>query len=314
MRWKKVSKALKEKSLYPIFTEQNFRDFITKDKESVWECQVASTYSSDRFDEVAILKLAVKDAKEIPFVIIRYNKDIYTANSFGRFNNHLEVDGVYLVDKDVIIFSSDYRSKELSPLVEDMKIYIAEELVMEMEEHLQKALKEAVAMKRMLGIEPGEGYDYESSVFDWYVNGKKPIDFISRNTELVKTFNNNGKLKYMIKYIRGEDIIKDGLQNINIDKYAEVLEFVEQKFDEYDKSEDMKRNIELFRILKEELSSAVTVNVTKKDGTTIRVENNVRLWDSTYKVGRYDNEVSFTEIDCITYKKKTYGKLDSATM
>lgn len=314
MRWKKVSKALKEKSLYPIFTEQNFRDFVTKDKESVWECQVASTYSSDRFDEVAILKLAVKDAKAIPFVIIRYNKDIYTANSFGRFNNHLEVDGVYLVDKDVIIFSSDYRSKELSPLVEDMKIYIAEELVMEMEEHLQKALKEAVAMKRMLGIEPGEGYDYESSVFDWYVNGKKPIDFISRNTELVKTFNNNGKLKYMIKYIRGEDIIKDGLQNINIDKYAEVLEFVEQKFDEYDKSEDMKRNIELFRILKEYLSSAVTVNVTKKDGTTIRVENNVRLWDSTYKVGRYDNEVSFTDIDCITYKKKTYGKLDSTTI
>ncbi len=188
-----------------------------------------------------------------------------------------------------------------------MKIYIAEELVMEMEEHLQKALKEAVAMKRMLGIEPGEGYDYESSVFDWYVNGKKPIDFISRNTELVKTFNNNGKLKYMIKYIRGEDIIKDGLQNINIDKYAEVLEFVEQKFDEYDKSEDMKRNIELFRILKEDLSSAVTVNVTKKDGTTIRVENNVRLWDSTYKVGRYDNEVSFTDIDCITYKRKLMG-------
>ncbi|ARO21392.1 hypothetical protein B2J90_28665 (plasmid) [Bacillus tropicus] len=309
-----MSKALKEKSLYPIFTEQNFRAFVTKDKESVWECQVASTYSSDRFEEVAILKLAVKDAKVIPFVIIRYNKDIYTANSFGRFNNHLEVDGVYLVDKDVIIFSSDYRSKELSPLVEDMKIYIAEELVMEMEEHLQKALKEAVAMKRMIGIEPGEGYDYESSVFDWYVNGKKPIDFISRNTELVKTFNNNGKLKYMIKYIRGEDIIKDGLQNINIDKYAEVLEFVEQKFDEYDKSEDMKRNIELFRILKEDLSSAVTVNVTKKDGTTIRVENNVRLWDSTYKVGRYDNEVSFTEIDCITYKKKTYGKLDSTTI
>ncbi len=65
MRWKKVSKALKEKSLYPIFTEQNFRDFVTKDKESVWECQVASTYSSDRFDEVAILKLAVKDAKAI---------------------------------------------------------------------------------------------------------------------------------------------------------------------------------------------------------------------------------------------------------
>ncbi|PFB64357.1 hypothetical protein [Bacillus cereus] len=309
-----MSKALKEKSLYPIFTEQNFRDFITKDKESVWECQVASTYSSDRFDEVAILKLSVKDAKAIPFIVLRYNKDIYTANSFGRFNNYLEVDGVYLIDKDTVVFSSDYRSKEIRPLIEDMKIYTAEELVKEMEEHLQKALKEAVAMKRILGVEPDKEYEYESSVFDWYVNGKKPIDFVSRNTELTKTFKNNGELKYIIKYIRGEDIIKDGLQNINIDKYAEILEFVEQKFDEYDKSEDMKRNIELFRILKEDLSNAVTVNVTKKDGTTIKVENNVRLWDSTYKVGRYDKEVSFTDIDCITYKKKTYGKLDPATI
>lgn len=309
-----MSKALREKSLYPIFTEQNFRDFITKDKESVWECQVSSTYSSDRFEEVAILKLSVKDAKAIPFIVIRYNKDVYTANSFGRFNNHLEVDGVYLIDKDAIIFASDYRSKEIRPLVEDMKIYTTEELIKEMEEHLQKSLKEAVAMKRMLGVEADKDYEYESSVFDWYVNGKKPIDFICRNTTLTKPFKHNCELKYMIKYIRGEDIIKDGLQNINIDKYAEVLEFVEQKFNEYDKSEEIKRNIELFRILKEDLSNAVTVNITKKDGTTIKVENSVRHWDSTYKVGRYDKEVYFTDIDCITYKKKIYGKLNPTTI
>ncbi|EAO57197.1 hypothetical protein RBTH_07169 [Bacillus thuringiensis serovar israelensis ATCC 35646] len=300
--------------MYPIFTEQNFRDFITKDKESVWECQVTSTYSSDRLEEVAILKLAVKDAKAIPFIVIRYNKDVYTAKSFGRFNNYLEVDGVYLIDKDAIIFVSDYRSKEIRPLVDNMKIYTAEELDEEMEEHLQQGLKEAVAMKRMLGVEPDKGYEYESSVLDWYVNGKKPIDFICRNTTFTKAFTNEGKLKYMIKYIRGEDIIKDGLQNINIDKYAEVLEFVEQKFNEYDKSEEIKRNIELFRILKEDLSNAVTVNITKKDGTTIKVENSVRHWDSTYKVGRYDKEVYFTDIDCITYKKKIYGKLNPTTI
>ncbi|WP_103656386.1 hypothetical protein, partial [Bacillus thuringiensis] len=284
------------------------------DKESVWECQVTSTYSSDRLEEVAILKLAVKDAKAIPFIVIRYNKDVYTAKSFGRFNNYLEVDGVYLIDKDAIIFVSDYRSKEIRPLVDNMKIYTAEELDEEMEEHLQQGLKEAVAMKRMLGVEPDKGYEYESSVLDWYVNGKKPIDFICRNTTFTKAFTNEGKLKYMIKYIRGEDIIKDGLQNINIDKYAEVLEFVEQKFNEYDKSEEIKRNIELFRILKEDLSNAVTVNITKKDGTTIKVENSVRHWDSTYKVGRYDKEVYFTDIDCITYKKKIYGKLNPTTI
>lgn len=298
-------KELKVKTVYPILSDQDFREFMTESKESVWECQVSSKHSN-RYEDIAIIKLSVKDAKEIPFIAMSYNKEVYRATSFGKINNQ-EVDGVYLVDEDAIIFSSNYISKDFRPHITEIKVHTSEELKENMEQHLQQHLKEAVTLSKLLGAEPNREHENINIIADWYVRGNKPIDFIGRNTELIRAFRYN-RLSYMIKFVRGEDIVQEGLKDLDIDHHASVLAFVEQKYQEYDSCDEMQRNVELLRVLKEELGSAVNVTVVKKDGSSVKVENSVRTMDGSFKIGRYSQEVYFADIDCFMYKKKIYGK------
>ncbi|MES9681701.1 hypothetical protein ABWK22_02050 [Gottfriedia acidiceleris] len=296
----------RKESVFPIFNDNDFIEFMTKGTESVYECQVASRYS-ERKEEASILKLALKNANVLPFIVMNFNKELYSGKSFGRMYNE-DVDGVYLVEENAIIFSSSYRAEEFTPLIKDITVYTADNLEKQMQEHLLYHLREAVSLKRALGVESEPEYVSIGQITSWYVNGKKPIDYIGQSADMIRPIREE-LLPLMIKFIRGEDILDVGLKEFNIDNYAAVLAFVEQKFVEFDSSPEMLRNVKLLQILKGDLSSAVNVTVVKKDGTQIKVENNVRNLDDTFKIGRYSQEVFFTEIDYFMYKKKTYGKV-----
>lgn len=298
---------LKEKSKYDIFNDCDFQFFMTKSSQSIWECQLASKHRKD-LEDVSILKLHVKDSTAIPFIVMGYNRGVYLADSFGSLYNE-QIDGVYLVEQDAIILSSNYRLPQFSPLLKEIKLFTSEELTKQMEAHLHIHLKEAVSLRKDLGVDPADSYENLSSISNWYLNQRLPIDFIGKNMELFRTFQNS-PLAYMIKYVSGEDIVQDGIGSLDIEKYAAVLSFVEQKYIEYDNSEKMQRNLELLKILREQLKDAVNVTAVKKDGSQLKVENIIRfIREDVYQIGSYKASVLSDEVAYFLYKKKSYGKI-----
>jgi len=300
--------AKNEPKVYPIFCESSFREFMCNSVHSIYECSINSKFSP-KHENVTIIKLAEKDAKAIPFIVMSYSRDVYKTYNFGQMYN-VDVTAVYLVEENIIIFKSDYNAQGFMDLVTTTKIHTGDQLRIEMQEHILAGLKQSIDLSKQLGVsdmeEENQSY-HKSSIADWYVKGLPPLDYVVRNTDCIRPIENK-ILTYMIKYVRGEDIMQGALEHLDADSRAALLVHVEQKFQEYDKSEEMQRNVELYKIIKNELKNAVTINIIKKDGSQVKVENRITNEQGTFRIGDYSRNVVFTEIDYLMYKKKIYGQ------
>lgn len=299
--------AKNETNVYSIFYESDFRDFMCNKSYSIFECSINSKFSP-KHENVTIVKLAEAGAKVIPIIVMNYHRDVYKTDNFGKMYN-VDVTAVYLVEEDILIFQNDYNAQGFMGLTSKIKIHTGEVLRKEMQEHILTGLKQSIELSKQLGVEPLEedpSY-YEHSIADWYIKGLSPLEYVVRNTDCIRPIENK-ILTYMIKYVRGEDIMQGALEHLDADNRAALLVYVEQKFKEYDKSKEMQRNVELYKILKSELKNAVTINVIKKDGSKLKVENKISNDRGMFRVGDYLRNVQFTDIDYLMYKKKVYGK------
>ncbi|PFK99872.1 hypothetical protein COJ01_17570 [Priestia megaterium] len=300
--------AMVKSNVYSIFCESRFKEFMCESTHSIYECSVNSKFSP-KHENVTIIKLAEEGAKIIPFIVMSYHRDVYKVDNFGQMYN-VDVTAVYLVDEEIMIFKSSYDSKYFDGLTSTIKIFTGDQLREEMQKHFLVGLKQSIILSKELGIDDKEKEEYpyhESSVADWYIKGLSPIDYVVRNTDCIRPIENK-ILAYMIRYVRGEDIMQDALEHLSADSRASILVHVEQKFKEYDKSEEMQRNVELYKIIKSELKNAVTINVIKKDGSQMKVENRITNDRGIFRIGDYSRNVQFSDIDYLMYKKKVYGK------
>lgn len=297
--------AISIQELYPKCNDKLFREFMTKSRESVLECYIESNHHG-RTEKLSVIRFAAKDALEIPFTVARYNDNLFKPRNFNN-NNSLITDGIYLVPENAIIFNSSYEASRFGSVFENTRIYISTTLEKEIEEHLQEKYCQILSIKKFEDHSNQEEYPNTSSMVEAFINDVDPILYVTKHFNHFQSFQSK-PIPYLIKYIRGEDFSNEAFQANNLERNAARLAYVEQKFEEYKGQDRLQRSLEIARILRNELASAVNITVVKRDGTEQKVKSRIGIQrGAEVALGDYYGSVDISDVHHILYKKKQYA-------